>query len=446
MNAFSGNPNLFLLDVGGQRIHTPSYPHEWLMDFGSNEYHDYWLEAVIHDLLYDNDDTLDDGDEYGEERPWTADGVYMDCCHTYEMSVSGTPVKYPTAAEWVPAMNDFMNAASFGLHDENQKVFANRLTTVNIDGYNAWIALDNSDNPPDASLDEGSFAIEWMSGDVYFYDEERWKRQVDIMSAIHNYKVCHLSHTDLYQGETGMDYDGKTISFWDVLWYSLSSFLLGKNEVDNNSYFGFNEGNYSAINWYDEYYIDLGDALNTYYITIYNGNNIYWREFEKGYVYVNPTLYDVSNIVLPETCKQLNHDNFQDDPETILDINTIDLLSHRGTILLKSTFTEPECGNNIIETGETCDGTYLGEEICVSQGYYSGVLGCLDDCSGFDTSGCKGDVNNDGNINVIDIQLCINVIMEKELDSDIVLRADINEDGSVDVSDMQDLINFIFNK
>jgi hypothetical protein len=46
------------------------------------------------------------------------------------------------------------------------------------------------------------------------------------------------------------------------------------------------------------------------------------------------------------------------------------------------------CGNSIIDSGETCDGTNLNGETCSSRGYKSGTLACKSDCSGFDTSGC----------------------------------------------------------
>jgi hypothetical protein len=49
----------------------------------------------------------------------------------------------------------------------------------------------------------------------------------------------------------------------------------------------------------------------------------------------------------------------------------------------------PVCGNDVIEGTEVCDGTDLNGEDCVSQGFDSGSLGCLGDCSGYDTSGCQ---------------------------------------------------------
>ena len=52
------------------------------------------------------------------------------------------------------------------------------------------------------------------------------------------------------------------------------------------------------------------------------------------------------------------------------------------------------CGNDVIEGAEVCDGTALGTATCDSEGFVSGTLGCLQDCSGFDTSGCSNVTNN----------------------------------------------------
>ncbi len=47
------------------------------------------------------------------------------------------------------------------------------------------------------------------------------------------------------------------------------------------------------------------------------------------------------------------------------------------------------CGNNIINSGEECDGTDLNGETCESQGFDSGTLACLSDCSDYNTNGCN---------------------------------------------------------
>ena len=46
------------------------------------------------------------------------------------------------------------------------------------------------------------------------------------------------------------------------------------------------------------------------------------------------------------------------------------------------------CGNNILESGEACEGAELGGQTCVTRGYASGTLRCNAACSGFDVSEC----------------------------------------------------------
>jgi hypothetical protein len=49
----------------------------------------------------------------------------------------------------------------------------------------------------------------------------------------------------------------------------------------------------------------------------------------------------------------------------------------------------PVCGDNTAEGVEVCDGTDLAGEDCVSQGFTGGTLACTANCT-FDTSGCTG--------------------------------------------------------
>ena len=51
------------------------------------------------------------------------------------------------------------------------------------------------------------------------------------------------------------------------------------------------------------------------------------------------------------------------------------------------------------------------------------------------------DLNQDGRIDVLDAQLCVNVFLGTETDPDIVARADVNSDESVDVLDVQIVVN-----
>ena len=56
---------------------------------------------------------------------------------------------------------------------------------------------------------------------------------------------------------------------------------------------------------------------------------------------------------------------------------------------------ETNCGDNVAEGGETCDGTDLGGETCSSQGHDGGDLACNAQCDGFDTSSCWDDSCSD---------------------------------------------------
>jgi hypothetical protein len=321
MGSLNGNhPELFLLDSKGSRIYTPQYPGMYLMDMGSNDYRNYWMEASRNDIV---------------KQAWVADGIFMDGCWATleENGYSAMPVKYLDNNLAVNAMTGFMNAMSGYLSQLGQLTGANTGNARLVNGAEAWLVLDRMSTPPDFALEEGAFAVAWGSSDVQYYSMDEWKRQVDLLKQVKNYKPFYQAHTDLTPGQSGTGSDGKPVTFWDVLWYSLASFQVGKC---NNSYFGFTPGfTYNKIYWFDEYNIDLGNALGDYQQVKTGSATIYMREFEKGYVFVNPDSFDASNISLPVSCRQLTHDNLLSDPSLIAQVRSINLKSHRGTFLLK---------------------------------------------------------------------------------------------------------------
>jgi hypothetical protein len=56
----------------------------------------------------------------------------------------------------------------------------------------------------------------------------------------------------------------------------------------------------------------------------------------------------------------------------------------------------PVCGDNVRDTGETCDGSDLAGRTCSAEGGVGGTLSCLSDCSGYDTGACTFPVCGDG--------------------------------------------------
>ncbi|MEO8164501.1 MAG: putative glycoside hydrolase [Betaproteobacteria bacterium] len=331
MGSLNGNqPALFQLDSTGKRIYSTAYSnvrtgvYSYLMDFGSTAYQSYWVTAVKADII---------------DQPWVADGLFADNCLTLAAAggYSATSAWYSTNAAWSSAMNSFVGAITTGLHGYSQKLWCNRGSTTTVDGSASWLTLDSSATPPDIILEEGAFAVMW-GATVQFFPEASWRRQVDTMAAIKNSKVAMLSHTQLAPGQSGTDNWGKPVTYWQALWYSMASFLLGKNDVLGNAYFMFNGGSgFNRIWWNDEYdKIDLGKALGPYSVRTISGVNIYAREFEKGFVYVNPTSNDVASVTLPQALQQITHDNLLSALSSIPSVTTISLIGHNPAILLKT--------------------------------------------------------------------------------------------------------------
>ncbi|MCK5243560.1 hypothetical protein KAR34_14015 [bacterium] len=56
------------------------------------------------------------------------------------------------------------------------------------------------------------------------------------------------------------------------------------------------------------------------------------------------------------------------------------------------------------------------------------------------------DLNQDSRTDIQDIQFCVKVILETEIDPDIVVRADVNKDGNVNTLDIQEVVNAVLNR
>jgi hypothetical protein len=52
----------------------------------------------------------------------------------------------------------------------------------------------------------------------------------------------------------------------------------------------------------------------------------------------------------------------------------------------------------------------------------------------------RGDVNNDGYVDISDVVELVNIILNSQSGNP---RADVNEDGNVDISDVVELVNII---
>ncbi len=55
----------------------------------------------------------------------------------------------------------------------------------------------------------------------------------------------------------------------------------------------------------------------------------------------------------------------------------------------------------------------------------------------------KADLNGDGDVNVLDVQLCVNVFLDTETTPKIVSLADVNGDSAVNAQDAQIIANLV---
>lgn len=304
---------LCLFDSKGNIIYNSQYPHEVVMDFSSEKYRYYWWYDLVKEVL---------------NRQWKADGVYLDNCLVHKgfggcPFSSQVPAKFPDAHSWNIAMNGFINFAVRVLHHKGQKVGVNRGQSRYKKGCKAWFMLDNSDYPPDWIMEEGFAVVKWGSPypGARFFSEAEWKRQVDIVSRIKNSKVLLLSHAYLDSNKSkGIDNYGKPVTFEQAFWFAFCSYHLARRDSPNNAYFMFNNQWFAA---YED--INLGRALGNYKIIKIKEVNIYYREFKKGFVFVNPTNKGVDSIPLPIPCSQINGKH----------VSNISLNAHTGILLLK---------------------------------------------------------------------------------------------------------------
>jgi len=54
-------------------------------------------------------------------------------------------------------------------------------------------------------------------------------------------------------------------------------------------------------------------------------------------------------------------------------------------------------------------------------------------------------VNGDGQVNIADINVLIDIILGGSYDDDVLSRADVNEDNEVSIADVSALIDIILN-
>lgn len=333
----------------------------WL-DFGSQDVREYWAEATINDLLKKFHDwphpttpglqhPLDPAD-VDDVRPWKTDGLFIDTTSLEDVSSTSitTTSKY-NATQWAETMASFIEYATETIRDgyPDQDMYFNAGASGEIAGAAAWAYLDGlpSTSRPTGLLEENAFVVHYGANEAQYWLPDRWLRQIDTLRNTSNMNAVFESHTDMLpitDRDTGLDMNGEALTYWSTFWYAMSSYLLGKNEVDGTSYFVFyhygNEGlDALYLRYPDENDLDIGKAVGEYAAQSISATDsstisIYKREYEKGWVYVNPTNKDTVSFTLPDIGKPVDHDTFQD-PLDVANTDTLSVPRHRGIVVLK---------------------------------------------------------------------------------------------------------------
>jgi len=319
----------------GAYLQGRDYSNERLMDLGQEGWRDYWIRTVYRDYwggakgidLDGVDGIFSDNTSYG--MPW-AGRWYKE--GSPEIA-DGPPAEMSEG--WRANVNRFL-ARAVPFFKEKGVLVTNNFESL---GRHAdwWAELDRQPAPPFATMDEGGFICPWGKAPARFFTWD-WEGRVRTMRNLKHVRALVNGHAVIPEGEglAKMDVaDSTGMTGWDALWFSITSFLLGFDDVARNAYMNFTVWSYSGYYWFDEFdpkYLHLGKAVGE----CRAAGPVYWREFEDGWVVVNPGTKDAKDVAAPAAgVRVLNHGNFRE-AEKVAAVARFDLEGHRGVILLKA--------------------------------------------------------------------------------------------------------------
>jgi hypothetical protein len=209
-----------------------------------------------------------------------------------------------------------------------------------------WLELDAQPHPVFAAMEEGAFVHPWgtlgRQGNFVFWSEREWLNQVNTMRRLRRVRALMNVHGPVVsEAEDIRRMDATDASgnrAWGVLWYALASFLQGYDDVRQNAYVNFTVWGYSRFYWFDEFdpkYLHLGRAVGEMQQVNGQSTNIYMREFDDGWVAVNPTRTDAIAVSVPRGKARIIHHGNLKKADDALQVEAFDLASHRGIVLLK---------------------------------------------------------------------------------------------------------------
>jgi hypothetical protein len=326
--------------TSGGYLRAVPYPNERLMEYGNTNWHRYWCDTMHRDYWRGGKSVDCRGadalfsDNTSFQVAWAGQWRRED-----QPDQADVPTSFYTDGTW---RHDLWKEGFFKFLDTAVPWFAsNQVKLVLNVGYlgrdpESWKRLDALPYPPYAAMEEGGFVCPW-GGDQKSFKFWDWEKKLVPFSQLRHLKVLMCNHAGPFSGEglEAMDSpDSNGMTGWDALWFSLTSFLLGYDDVSRNGFMNFTVWGYSEYHWFDEFdpqYLHLGKALGPFV----KREQIHFREFEDGWVVVNGAAQDATAIKVPAgLARVLNHANFKNAQALPL-VTSFDLRAHRGVVLLR---------------------------------------------------------------------------------------------------------------
>jgi hypothetical protein len=325
----------------GDYLLSLNYPVERAMEIGNRNWQEYWITRNHTDIWVNRingmngnatDGIFADGMQYGVSwtNGWCAERAYREqgCAQMDHPSTYYQNGEYNQEL-WRQHYDMFLERA-VPYYRQRNLLF----------GLNVWrLSL-----PQQIALYErlGIVAMEecgfLCTGRT---DLRSWTQKLQAMQQAMNYAIISVNLPPGYSASNGPDAmervwcaDGVCQTGWKWLWYSLGSYWLSYEPYRKNAYFYFSLWGYRGSYWFDEYdprYLHLGMPTGS---AVRLAHDVWIREFERGWIAVNPTLRQANVSVPSGKARILEHTNFKN-PESAPLVDQFALAPLQGVVLLK---------------------------------------------------------------------------------------------------------------
>ena len=321
------------------------YPNERFMNLGHPDWQDYWWKTLYADL-WNGGKSFDSaganavfadvmGYEVGYPNGWYAED------HAGETAYRDNPIDYYSAGAYNNTKfradaNAFFAKAVTGLAGHQIALVPNFSGLNDAQDAASWMELDNQPSPPFGAMAEAGFVQKYGGT----YNTFAWKTKVDTTRALKHVAAVFACHGDVPTG-TGLSKMDVVVTGgnmgpttgWEALWYSFTSLLMALNAERSNGYVGFTVWGYSEYHWFDELdpqFLHFGNAVGEYEQI----GSIFIREYDDGWVVVNPGTSSATVTVPSGSGRVLTHANFKTPMNAPL-VTQFALAPKRGVLVLK---------------------------------------------------------------------------------------------------------------